>query len=243
MADRAGPYGLYFPALVAIAWYCGTGPTAFAAVLSAACAWYFLVPPAYTLAPKEAGYLASLVIYAFTAVALTLLARVASGARRGLIDSFAARSRLAAIVESSDDAIIAKDLDGIIQSWNAGAERLFGYTRRRDHRPAVTMLIPPERRDEEDRILATLRRGERIEHFETVRLAKDGQRIEVSLTVSPIHDADGEIIGASKIARDITERRRAERALAQQREWFRDHAREHRRRRDRDRRRRARRRS
>jgi PAS domain S-box-containing protein len=173
------------------------------------------------IAPKEPGYLASLVIYAFTASALTLLASVASGARRALLDSFASRSRLAAIVESSEDAIIAKDLNGVIQSWNAGAERVFGYRADEIVGRHVTALIPDERRFEEDRILATLRRGERIEHFETVRLHKDGQRREVSLAVSPIRDADGVIIGASKVARDVTDRRRDERALAQQREWFR----------------------
>ncbi|MHB8883776.1 MAG: PAS domain S-box protein [Methylovirgula sp.] len=122
----------------------------------------------------------------------------------------AAAQRLAAIVESSDDAILAKNLDGIIMSWNEGAERLFGYSAEEAIGQPVTLLIPPERHDEEPDILGRLRRGERIEHYDTIRQRKDGTLIEISLTVSPIRNAAGKIIGASKIARDITERRRAE---------------------------------
>ncbi len=124
-----------------------------------------------------------------------------------------AQARLAAIVESSEDAIVSKTLDGVIRSWNAGAERLFGYTAEEAVGRPITLIIPPERLDEEREILARLRRGERIEHFETVRVAKDGRRLDISLTVSPIRDAEGRVIGASKIARDITERKRAEAAL------------------------------
>jgi len=118
--------------------------------------------------------------------------------------------RLAAIVESSDDAILAKDLNGIIVSWNAGAERLFGYTAGEAIGNPVTMLIPPDRANEESTILARIRAGERIDHYETIRQRKDGSLIEISLSVSPIRSPDGEVIGASKIARDITARRRAE---------------------------------
>jgi PAS domain S-box-containing protein len=118
--------------------------------------------------------------------------------------------RLAAIVESSDDAIVSKDLNGVITSWNAGAERLFGYTQDEIIGKPITILIPPERLDEEPGILQRIRRGERIDHYETIRRRKDGSLIEVSLTVSPIKDAAGRIVGASKIGRDITERRRAQ---------------------------------
>jgi len=118
--------------------------------------------------------------------------------------------RLASIVESSDDAIISKDLNGIINSWNRGAEWLFGYTSEEVIGRPVTILIPPERVDEEPSILARLRRGERIDHYETVRRRKDGSSVDISLTVSPILSADGRIIGASKIARDITDRKRAQ---------------------------------
>jgi PAS domain S-box-containing protein len=123
------------------------------------------------------------------------------------------RARLAAIVQSSDDAIVGKDLNGVITSWNAGAERLFGYTSEEAVGRSVTMLIPPDRLDEETSILGRLRAGERIDHFETIRRHKDGSLHDISLTVSPIVDSTGHIVGASKIARDVTERKRLEAAL------------------------------
>ena len=118
--------------------------------------------------------------------------------------------RLAAIVESSDDAILAKDLNGIIITWNKGAERMFGYTPEEVIGQPILMLIPPDRQNEEPKILSRIRCGERIDHYETVRRRKDGSLVEVSLSVSPIRSLDGRIVGASKIARDITERRLAE---------------------------------
>ena len=123
---------------------------------------------------------------------------------------------LAAIVESSEDAVVSKDTNGIIQSWNGAAERLFGYTPDQIIGKSVLTIIPVERHHEEDIILGKIRRGERIEHFETVRQAKDGTRIDISLTVSPIKDRYGTVIGASKIARDIREKKRAEAMLEQQ---------------------------
>jgi PAS domain S-box-containing protein len=116
---------------------------------------------------------------------------------------------LAAIIESADDAILSKDLNGVIRSANAAAERLFGYTSAELVGMPVIRLIPPERQDEEERILASLRAGRRIDHYETVRVAKDGRRIDVSLTVSPVYGPAGTIIGASKIVRDISEQKRA----------------------------------
>jgi two-component system, chemotaxis family, CheB/CheR fusion protein len=121
--------------------------------------------------------------------------------------------RLASIVEFSDDAIISKDLDGVITSWNRGAQALFGYTAREAVGNSVRTLIPPDRLDEESEILARIRRGEHIEHYETVRRRKDGTLIDISLTVSPVKNAAGEVVGASKIARNISERKRAEEAL------------------------------
>ncbi|HWY60318.1 MAG TPA: PAS domain S-box protein [Rhizomicrobium sp.] len=120
------------------------------------------------------------------------------------------KGHLAALVESSDDAIISKDLDGIIRSWNKGAERIFGYTEEETVGRHVSLLIPPERQNEEPGIIERIRRGERIEHYETVRQRKDGSKIDISLTVSPVKDARGQVVGASKIARDITDRKRAE---------------------------------
>jgi PAS domain S-box-containing protein len=122
-----------------------------------------------------------------------------------------AAARLAAIVNSSDDAIVSKTVDGVITSWNAGAERIFGYTAAEAVGRHITMIIPADRLSEEDEVLARIRRGEHVDHFETVRQRKDGRLIDISLTVSPIHNAAGQVIGASKIARDISERRRSER--------------------------------
>jgi PAS domain S-box-containing protein len=221
------PYGLYYVVIAATAWIAGVGPTLLAVALSTFAAWFFLLQPrgSFTLPP---GGGASLVLFLLVDAALVWLARAAAGLRRSLEASLAeaergraAAGQLAAIVESSEDAILSTDLDGTVRSWNAAAERLYGY------RPAeiigrpVATLIPPSRAAEEREILGRIRRGERVEHFETLRCAKDGRTIEVSLTVSPLHAPDGAVIGASKTARDITERKRAERAVAEQREWFR----------------------
>jgi PAS domain S-box-containing protein len=124
-----------------------------------------------------------------------------------------ARALLAAVVDSTDDAIITKTLDGTITSWNASASRLLGYAADEIIGQPITVLIPLERREEEHHIIQNLRAGNRIEHYETVRLTKDGRLIEVALTISPLRDIKGQIIGASKILRDITERKRIEREL------------------------------
>jgi PAS domain S-box-containing protein len=121
-----------------------------------------------------------------------------------------ATKRLATIIETSNDAIASKDLNGILNSWNVGAERLFGYTAEEVIGKPVTILIPLDRQDEETGILERIRRGERVDHYDTVRRRKDGSLVDISLTVSPLKDENGNIVGASKIARDITERKRAE---------------------------------
>src|SRR5262245_18201213 len=118
--------------------------------------------------------------------------------------------RLAAIVESSSDAIVSKDLNGIITSWNHAAERRFGYTAGEVIGQSITILIPPDRLADEDMVLGRVRRGERLEHFDTIRRRKDGTPVDISLTVSPIRDAAGVVVGASKIARDISDRKRIE---------------------------------
>jgi PAS domain S-box-containing protein len=120
------------------------------------------------------------------------------------------RQRLVSIVESSQDAIVAKDLNGIITNWNHGAQQLFGYTAEEVIGKPVTVLIPHDHLNEEPEILNRIRRGEKVDHYETIRRRKDGSLVEISLMVSPVKDAEGRIVGASKIARDITERRRAE---------------------------------
>jgi PAS domain S-box-containing protein len=123
-------------------------------------------------------------------------------------------ARLAAIVESSDDAIVSKTLDGVITSWNHAAERMFGYAPAEAIGRNITLIIPPDRLEEETRVLASIRAGRRVEHFETIRVTKDGRQVAVSLTVSPVKDSSGRIIGASKVARDVSERRRGEIAQA-----------------------------
>ncbi|ANW02071.1 PAS domain S-box protein [Bradyrhizobium icense] len=151
-------------------------------------------------------------------VALTLARQLGFGIARLRAEQArcAAEDRaqqLVSIVESSDDAIISKDLDGIIRTWNSGAERLFGYSAGEAIGKPVTILFPSGREDEEPGILARIRRGERIHHYETVRRRKDGSLLDISLTVSPVRDRAGTIVGASKIARDITDRKQAERKL------------------------------
>ena len=127
--------------------------------------------------------------------------------------AWALQERYAAIVESSEDAVIAKDVSGVVTDWNKGAERLFGYTAAEMIGRKVTCLAPPDLPEESSRILDRILKGEKVNHFETVRLCKDGRRIYVSLTVSPIRDANGRIIGASKIARDISNKKEIEEAL------------------------------
>jgi PAS domain S-box-containing protein len=216
------PYALYFIAVVVIAWRCGTGPTVAASALSAILAWSLFVPQ------TQPGYRASIFLFLAVCVVLVALAR-AAGRGRAALEAALAESRraqgaaelLAAIVTSSDDAILSKNLDGIIESSNAGAERVFGYRPDELIGKPVTTLIPEERQGEEAEILARIRRGERVEHFETVRVTKDGRKVDVSLTISPVRDASGRIVGASKIARNITERKRTEREIQAQREWLR----------------------
>ncbi len=128
---------------------------------------------------------------------------------------------LAAIVDFSDDAIVSESLDGVITSWNRGAEKLFGYTAQEAVGQHISLIIPADRTNEEAAILESLARGERVEHFDTLRVCKEGSTVAVSLTVSPVRDAAGRIIGASKIARDITERKQVERALRESEERFR----------------------
>jgi PAS domain S-box-containing protein len=142
---------------------------------------------------------------------LETLAHFASAAYQTVLSLDASRQTVA-IVASSDDAIISKDLDGVIRSWNAGAERLFGYTAEEAIGKPITIIIPADRLNEEPTILGRLRKGERVDHFETVRKRKNGTLVNISLTISPVKDDLGRVIGASKVARDITERKEADEA-------------------------------
>ena len=157
-----------------------------------------LVPVTLTLMPIENG--------SGTVTGVAAVAREDSDRQR----ADRALRRLGAIVESSDDAIVSKDLDGIVTSWNRSAERIFGYTAPEMIGRSIRAIIPADRQDEEDQVLARIRRGEKVDHFETIRRRKDGSLVDVSLTVSPVRDASGAIVGASKIARDVSERRQVE---------------------------------
>lgn len=159
-----------------------------------------------------------------------VLERDASGKPRSVLESnrditeakraAEVQSRLAAIVESSDDAIVSKDLEGIITSWNKSAERVFGYTANEAIGQSIMLIIPSDRKDEERDILARIRSGERIDHFETVRRRKDGSLLDVSVTISPVRNSSGEVIGASKVARDITAQKRTEQALRESKQLY-----------------------
>jgi PAS domain S-box-containing protein len=216
------PFITYFGAVAAATLLGGFWPGTAAVFLSAIVAWFVFLPPPLQFVLTWSQLLALFLFILFS----MLLVAIVTALNRAIDRSIALEKnleaeiercrraerdsgRLAAIVESSDDAIIAKDLNGVITNWNKGAEQLFGYTAEDVVGQPVSILIPPDRRDEEPTILERLRGGERINNYETVRRCKDGTLIDISLTVSPIIDADGTIIGASKIARDISERKRA----------------------------------
>jgi len=202
---RTVPYLLYYPAVMVAAWYGGFWSGILATALSALIASYWYLAPVRSFAIHDPGELFSLVVFLTTGAVIAHLHETVRQAQKD-------QRQLAAIVHSSDDAIIAKDLNGIVRSWNTSAERLFGYSADEVIGQSITIIIPPERLSEEDRVLAEIRAGRRVESFETVRRRKDGSTIDVSITVSPIKDASGVVGGASKIARDISERRRIERA-------------------------------
>jgi PAS domain S-box-containing protein len=216
------PFITYFIAIAAAALFGGLWPGVLATILAAIIALYLFMTPQFGFAFNETNTVA-LVLFALFSGLLVLIVSALNAAidrsvsleenleaeieqsRRAERDS----RRLAAIVESSDDAIVAKDLNGIVTSWNKGAERLFGYTPEEMIGRPISLLIPADRENEEPEILGRLRKGERIEHYETVRQRKDGSLIDISLTVSPITDRKGNVIGASKIARNIEEQKRA----------------------------------
>jgi PAS domain S-box-containing protein len=212
---RTGPFTLYFPAVLLAALLGGWRVGALALALALALAWWLFMQPMAGHAVSLSSALINMGLYAVAAAAVVaaagyvgMLVRRLDSSQKALASSGEIAQRMAAIVESSDDAIISKNLDGVILSWNQGAQRLFGYTAAEAIGQPVTMLIPPDRQDEEPGILDRIRRGERIDHYETVRRRKDGGLIDISLTVSPIKNALGAVVGASKIARDNTERKR-----------------------------------
>jgi PAS domain S-box-containing protein len=216
LVDDRTPFTTYYPAVVVATLLGGFWLGTLATILSAAVALWLFVPPSFGLALDESQITA---IIAFILVSLLLVAVVT--ALKAAVDlllveieqrrkAHLAIGQLGSLVETSADAIVTKDLNGIITSWNSGAERIFGYTADEMIGKPINLLIPEDRPDEEPSILQRIRRGERIEHYETVRRRKDGELIDISLSVSPLADDTGKIVGASKIARDITVRRHAQ---------------------------------
>jgi PAS domain S-box-containing protein len=210
------PYTTYYPAILVATLLGGFWLGTLASILSAAVAWWMFGSPAVGFALDQAQATS---LIAFILVCLLLVGTVT--ALNSAIDLLLveidhrheaqlALGQLASVVETSDDAIITKDLNGIITSWNKGAERVFGYEANEVIGKPISLLIPSDRHDEEPSILQRLKKGQRIEHYETVRQRKDGELIDISLSVSPLADATGTIVGASKIARDITEKKRGQ---------------------------------
>jgi PAS domain S-box-containing protein len=214
LLGNTNPYHTVWLAVVFSAWYCGFGPSVTATILSLMGVRYFFLTPVHSFVmPGRIEAFGMLGFLVFSAAIITF----GESNRQGST----ARFRLAAIVESSDDAIVSKDLDGIITSWNKSAERLYGYSAKEAIGRHITLIIPDDRRHEETTFLDRIRRGERIDHFETVRVRKDGTTLVVSLTISPVKDSTGRVIGASKVGRDITQQKQAERALRESEERFR----------------------
>ena len=233
----AFPLALVFPAVAFTVWYGGWGP----ALLTAVGGWIagnvvFRGGQGFLDAPFGINELIALAVYLVSLASVIVLGEAMRSAQRGLLEQrehlsttnlaleskVEAQSLLAAIVASSDDAIISKTLDGRITSWNKGAERLFGYTAHEAIGKSIQLIVPPESRGEEAQILDRLRHGERIDHLEIVRVHKDGRKVDVEVTISPVHDRHGHIIGASTTARDITSRKEFETSLAQANESLRE---------------------
>ncbi|SPE41844.1 membrane hypothetical protein [Candidatus Sulfopaludibacter sp. SbA3] len=228
------PYTLTVLSVLISARYFGIGPSIMTTVLGAAAAtWFFAGGWAALLGPQFSLVLGFYFLVCGAAIWLMEMqrrdhrraeenARLASQRLADLQRETAERERqqsvsakLRAIVESSEDAIISKDLEGVIQSWNQAAERMFGYTSGEMVGKTMAALLLPERRQEESDIIERIRHGGRVKHFETVRLRKNGTPIPVSLTISPIHDESGKVVGASHIGRDITEQKQMEEQMRQ----------------------------
>jgi PAS domain S-box-containing protein len=216
LVDDRIPFTTYYPAIVVATLLGGFWRGALASILSAVVAWWLFMPPTFGFALDQAQ-LVSLITFILVCLLLVGTVTALNAAVDLLLveidfrrEAQIALGQLASVAETSEDAIITKDLDGIITSWNKGAQRIFGYEADEMIGKRINLLIPPDRPDEEPSILARLRKGQRIEHYETVRRRKDGELIDISLSVSPLVDPTGKIVGASKIARDITLRRQTQ---------------------------------
>ena len=197
------PFVTYFVAVVFMAWLYGLWPALVAAAFGAAAAHYFFLPPHFSFLGATPGEMQGMALFIMSCSAVALLFEETHRARHRV-------EVLASIVNSSEDAIIGNTLDGTITSWNKGAERLYGYAAAEALGRSVSMLVPPSQTDELPQVVGRVARGEHVEPFETARATKDGHAIYVSLTVSPVKDASGRVVGAAAIARDVTGRKRAE---------------------------------
>jgi PAS domain S-box-containing protein len=222
LMGQSFPLATTFSAVAFVVWYGGWAPALFTAV-GGFVVMDLLMIPGNSLTRPPVAELISVAVYVASCVSIILLGETSRAAHRrlqlgqqelsaanlALEGKVETQSLLAAIVASSEDAIVSKTLDGRITSWNRGAERLFGYTAAEAIGQSIMMLIPPDQRDQELTILDHIRRGQRVDHLEVVRVTKSGERRDIAVTVSPVHDRHGHIIGASKTARDITERKAA----------------------------------
>jgi PAS domain S-box-containing protein len=222
------PFLLFFPAVMIAAWYGGFWPAALATALSAFVSAALFGPPAVPVPVSRADQYVRLLLFVLVSLVIAALAeslhrtrRRAEAHARASRDTRELTEQLASIVESSDDAIIGHSLDGVITSWNRGAEAMYGYTAEEAIGHPTSLLMPPDHRDDMPAILAQIRGGTRLEHFETRRRRKDGTELDVSISVSPIRNEHGEIVGASKIARDITAQKKSEFALQRANDRFR----------------------
>ena len=210
------PFVFFFPAIVLTAWYGRLRLALLSIGLAAVLANYFFLEPRHTFGIGNAGEAVGIFAFVICAIAVAYgiesMHRANERVKRAVEEgrqASEASAHLAALVASSSDAIVSKTLEGIVRTWNNGAQRVFGYTADEMIGQPIRRLIPADIQDEEDYILARIRAGERVEHYETVRVRKDGEHIDVSLMISPIKNSAGEIVGASKIARDVTDRKRA----------------------------------
>jgi PAS domain S-box-containing protein len=211
------PLVTLFGAIAIAVWFGGYRPALLAAAIGYVGCAYLFIEPRGSLGLEDARNVVGLLAYITTCgiiigfgEAMRLSRRRVEELMQQQAPSSAAARLLASIVESSSDAIVSKSLDGIIQTWNDAANRLFGYTAEEAVGKPIALIIPPDRAEEEQGIISRIRAGERVEHFETVRRRSDGQPIRVSLTISPIKDEAGRVVGASKIARDITDQKQIE---------------------------------
>jgi PAS domain S-box-containing protein len=208
------PYITFFPAIMLSGWLGGLGPGLLTTLISALTAIYFWMAPIRSFRISDSGELLGLAVFVLVGIVISVLNEAWRRGTMALGDSERQLAELAAIVSGSDDAIVSKDLQSTIRSWNTGAERIFGYTAEEMIGRSIRVIIPQDRWSEEDEVLLKIGRGEKVDHFETVRRRKDGTDVPVSLTISPVYSG-GVIVGASKIARDISERKQAEADRAQ----------------------------